>query len=92
MCVCVYIYIYTHTYIFFFAVLGLSCNTWNLCGSPQAPQCVGFVAVVHKVNRPTACGILVPQPGTELVSPKSEGEFLTSGSPRSTHDFLYCIR
>ena len=28
-----------------------------------------------------ACGILVPGPGTELVSPELEGRFLTTGPP-----------
>ena len=28
-----------------------------------------------------ACGILVPQPGIELLSPALQGEFLTTGSP-----------
>ena len=30
---------------------------------------------------PTACGILVPQPGTEPSSPALEGGFLTTGPP-----------
>ena len=30
-------------------------------------------------NCPVACGILVPQPGIECVSPALEGRFLTSG-------------
>ena len=39
----------------------------------QAQQCVGSLVV--------ACGILVPQPGTESVSPALEGGFLTTGPP-----------
>ena len=30
---------------------------------------------------PTACGILVPQPGIEPSSPELEGGFLTTGPP-----------
>ena len=31
-----------------------------------------------------ACGILVPQPGIELVSPALEGRFLTTAPPRKS--------
>ena len=35
---------------------------------------------------PKACGILIPQPGTEPVSPALEGGFLTTGPPgKSLH-------
>ena len=36
-----------------------------------------------------ACGILVPRPGTELVSPALEGGILTTGPPgKSCNQFL----
>ena len=35
---------------------------------------------------PKACGILIPQPGIEPVSPALEGGFLTTGPPgKSLH-------
>ena len=37
---------------------------------------------------PTACGILVPQPGMEPECPASEGRFLTTGPPRKSTCFL----
>ena len=37
--------------------------------------------VAHRLDCPAACGILVPQPGIETVSPALEGSFLTTGSP-----------
>ena len=32
-------------------------------------------------SRSAVCGILVPRPGTELLSPELEGRFLTTGPP-----------
>ena len=36
---------------------------------------------VSGLSCPVACGILVPRPGAEPVSPALEGVFLTTGSP-----------
>ena len=49
-----------------------SCGTW-------APGCLGSVVVAYGLSCPSACGILVPQPGIELMSPALEGEFFTTG-------------
>ena len=46
-----------------------------------APEHVGSVAVACRLSFPTACGILVPQPGIEPTSPALEGRFLTTGPP-----------
>ena len=35
-----------------------------------------------------ACGVLVPQPGIEPMSPALEGEVLMTGSPVKSPDFL----
>ena len=35
-------------------------------------------------NCPIVCGILVPRPGIEPVSPASEGRFLTTGPPEKS--------
>ena len=44
----------------------------------------GFsLVVVHRLSCPMACGILVPQPGIESVSPALAGGFLTTGPPET---------
>ena len=59
-----------------------SCGAWAL-------ECVGSVVVACGFSCPTACGILVPQPGIEPKSPALEGEFLTTGPPgKSCHKLL----
>ena len=50
----------------YLAVSGLSCSRGIFVGVPSCS---------------TACGILVPQPGTEPASPTSQGRFLTTGPP-----------
>ena len=37
--------------------------------------------MVHGLSCPLACGILVPSPGIELVSPALAGRFLTTVLP-----------
>ena len=45
-------------------------------------QQVGFSpVVVHHLNCPSACGMLVPRPGIEPSSPASAGRLLTSDPP-----------
>ena len=51
---------------------GLSCSTQGLSSWCEGLSC------------PT-CGILVPQPGTELTSLALEGRFLTTGPPGKSH-------
>ena len=56
------------------AARGLCCGTPTLllwCGGSRACG----------LSCPMACGILVPQPGIEPVSPALEGGFLTTGPP-----------
>ena len=55
-----------------------SCGAW-------APECMGSVVAMHGLSCPTACGILVPQPGIKPASSALEGRFLTTGSPRKSH-------
>ena len=68
--------IFLFFFFFFLAAVGLHYVTWALHCSVQGSL---FVALV--LSCPEACGILVPRPGIEPVSPALEGEFLTSGSP-----------
>ena len=68
-----------------------SCGVWASQGSgfsghgAQALGYVGSAAVVHRLIRPGACGILVPRPGIEPMSPALAGGFLTPGPPRKSH-------
>ena len=68
----------------FSVVCGLlsSCGAW----APEHGLCslrhVAFVA-------PTACGILVPQPGIEPVSPAMAGGFLTTVPPGKPRQFAF---
>ena len=39
------------------------------------------VVVARRLSCPAACGILVPRPGIEPVSPALEGSFFTTGPP-----------
>ena len=57
-------------YLFFIlAALGLRYGTW------------ASLVVALGLSCPSACGILVPQPGIEPASPALEGGFLTTGPP-----------
>ena len=58
------------------AVLGLSCHMQALHCGAQA----GLVAI-WGLSCPEACGVLVPWPGMEPMSPALEGGFLTTGPP-----------
>ena len=59
------------------------CGEWELLSScrAMAPQCTGSGVVAHGPNCSAACGILVPGPGIEHVSPALAGKFLTNGPP-----------
>ena len=41
--------------------------------------------MAHGLSFSEVRGILVPRPGTELVSPTLADKFLTTGPPRKTH-------
>ena len=47
----------------------------------MAGECAGSVVAAYGLSCPEACGILVPRPGIEPVSPALEGGFLTTGPP-----------
>ena len=68
-------------YLFKYVVIcldasGLSCSTW------------ASLIVAHGLSCPTACGILVLQPGVEPVSPALEGRVSTTELPKKC---LYAI-
>ena len=59
----------------FVAMHGLSrCAMWAL-------ELEGSVAAACKLSYSTACGILVPPPETEPVSPALQSKFLNTGPP-----------
>ena len=71
-------------FYFYVAALGLYCHTqalWLRSCRALAPQCMGSGVVAHGPSCPAACGILVPGPGIEHVSPALAGKFLTNGPP-----------
>ena len=49
----------------------------------------GSVAVIQGLSCTVACGILVPGPGIEPVSPAFAGGFLTTGSSGKSLLFLF---
>ena len=51
-----------------------SCGVWAL-------EHMGSVVAARGLSCPMACGILVPRPGIEPMSPALEGGFLTTGPP-----------
>ena len=53
------------------------------CGT-RAPERAVSVVAARGLSCPAACGILVPWPGIEPVSPVMEGRFLTTGPPRKS--------
>ena len=78
--------------IFHCGVQALRCGTrasfqlW--CVGPRAcrlSSCGVQGSRAHRFSCPVACGILVPQPGIEPVSPALEGGFLTTGPPGKSH-------
>ena len=80
LCVCVCVH-----------VLGLvvhggfsSCGAWTL-------DYMSSVFAAFRLSFPMACGILVPQPGIEPVSPALESKFLTTGPPGKSLDLFSCI-
>ena len=71
------------SFFFFLAASVFSCSKGSLL------QLVNFSLVVTPgLSCPSACGILVPQPGIEPASSALQGGFLTTGSPgKSQHRF-----
>ena len=69
--------------LMYLAVLGLSCGTGDLHCDQQdlLLQCVGSVVAASRFSCSKACGILVPHPGIEPMSPELEDVFITTGLP-----------
>ena len=60
------------------------------CGK-LVPEHVSSVAVAQGLSFFAACGILVPQPESEPLSPALQGRFLTTGPPEQSHIVLTVI-
>ena len=72
----------TMVYLFIFLILavpGLCCSARAFSSCSKWGYSLG---VARGLNCSSACGILVPQPGTKPASPALEGRFLTTGPPR----------
>ena len=55
---------------------------WHLLLRSMGSRCVGSVVTVHGLSCSVACGILLPGPGIEPMSPALQGRFLTTGPTR----------
>ena len=66
------------------------CRLLSSCGA-QAPKRAGSVVVAHGLSCPVACGILVPRPGIEPVSPALQDGFLTTGPPGKSLEIALMI-
>ena len=75
--ICIYLYGYVGSWMWY--------TRFFLCP-------VGSLDVVSGLNCPTACGILVPQPGIEPTSPTLQGGFLTTGPPGKFLSQLFSIQ
>ena len=74
----IYLFIWLHcVLVAAHGIFVAACRLLASCGT-QAPERTGSVVVVCGLSCPTACGILVPQPGIEPASPALEDGFLTT--------------
>ena len=97
-----FVLFYLFYFIFYLAASGLSCGTWGiLVAACRIFRCsmwglslrhVGALVVAHGLSCPAACGILVPRPGIEPVSPALEGRFLTTGPPGKSLPWLFKLQ
>ena len=61
-------------FLMYLAVFILNCNTRIFVVA------LNLSSWAHGLSCPTACGILIPQPGSESVSRALPGGFLTTGT------------
>ena len=62
------------------------CNMWDL-----SLHCIDSLAVACCLSCFTACGILVPPPGMEPVSPTLQGRFLTTGPRGKSLKYIFLM-
>ena len=68
----------------------LCCGAWALGARASVLAAdrlwsVGSVIVACRLSCFLSCGVLVPQPGIELMSPALQGRLLTTGPPGKSH-------
>ena len=93
---CTFLFLIFIYYLFIFGCVGsqlrhlgslLQCAGSRARGLCSCARCAlqlwhkGSVVAAHGLSCPAACGILVPRPGIEPVSPALEGGFLNTGPP-----------
>ena len=64
------------------------CRLLSSCGM----RVFSSLGVACGLSCPAACGILLPQPGIELVSPVWEGGFFTTGPPGKSPLYPFLVR
>ena len=67
------------------------CDGFSCCEA-QVLGHTGAVLVVHGLSCPAACGILLPAPGIEPMSPALSGGFLTTQPPGKSHPLIFLRR
>ena len=77
-------------FIWLYQVIVVACEIFlRSCGSFC---CSSLILIVdYGLRCFVACGILVPRPGIEPVSPVLQSRFLTTGPPGKPHIFSYCF-
>ena len=77
-------------FFFFLAVLGLSCSMQDVCCIIRdlSLWLTGSLVVAWGLSYSEECGILVPRPGIEPMSPALQGRFLTTGPPGKSSFYL----
>ena len=63
------------------SIQDLCCGACRILGSSQALEFMSSAVAACGLSWSTACGILVPSPGFEPMSPALEGRFLCTGPP-----------
>ena len=74
---------HTGLLVLFLAESGPSCGTWGLSlwSAGSSLWHIGSLVAVRGLSSPAACGILIPQPGTEFMSTALEDRFLNTAPP-----------
>ena len=85
---CMYLRIYVFSFFIkslYLSALGLSCGMQDLW-----LWCADSLISAHRLRSSAACGIIVPQPWFEPLSPALQGRFLTTGPPGKSLYFHSC--
>ena len=76
--------LFPYSLIWLCQVLDLA-RTLPSCGT-QALECAGSVVMEPGLVAPLVCGIFVPRPGNQILSPALRGGFLTTGPPEESQN------